>query len=108
MWCVKIFIADPLSKGTCCIHIGALGMTVIMIYHVRSKYTAVGKWWDNQLIWNAGSLPLQCTGRKEILLFFYLYFIISLLAIFLDSGIIPTANVVYPVSCCMAHTVSAR
>ncbi|KAI5451276.1 Chitin synthase, class 7 [Naganishia albida] len=64
------------QPGTCCIHIGALGMTVIMIYHVRSKYTAV--------------------GRKEILLFFYLYFIISLLAIFLDSGIIPTANVVYP------------
>lgn len=29
--------------GTCFIHIGALGMTIIMIYHVRSKYTAVGK-----------------------------------------------------------------
>lgn len=38
------------------------------------------------------------TGRKEILLFFYIYFLISLLAIFLDSAIIPTANVVYPVS----------
>ena len=31
-------------------------------------------------------------------MFFYLYAIIELLAIFLDSGIIPTANVSYPVS----------
>ena len=30
-------------------------------------------------------------------MFFYLYAIIELLAIFLDSGIIPTANVSYPV-----------
>ncbi|CAL1696824.1 unnamed protein product [Somion occarium] len=51
-------------------------MTAIMIFHIRSKYTAV--------------------GRKEIIMFFYLYAIIELLAIFLDSGIIPTANVSYP------------
>ena len=38
------------------------------------------------------------TGRKEIIMFFYLYAIIELLAIFLDSGIIPTASTVYPVS----------
>lgn len=31
-------------------------------------------------------------------MFFWLYAIIELLAIFLDSGIIPTANVSYPVS----------
>ena len=31
-------------------------------------------------------------------MFFYLYFVIELLAIFLDSGIIPTASNVYPVS----------
>ena len=31
-------------------------------------------------------------------MFFYLYFIIELLAIFLDSGVIPTASNVYPVS----------
>ena len=36
-------------------------------------------------------------GRKEIVLFFYLYAIIEALAIFLDSGIIPTASNVYPV-----------
>lgn len=51
-------------------------MTAIMIYHIRSKYTAV--------------------GRKEIITFFYLFAIIELLAIFLDSGIIPTASTVYP------------
>lgn len=30
-------------------------------------------------------------------MFFYLYAVIELLAIFLDSGIIPTASAVYPV-----------
>lgn len=47
-----------------------------MIYHIRSKYTAV--------------------GRKEIVMFFWMYMLIELLAIFLDSGVIPTANVSYP------------
>ena len=51
-------------------------MTIIMILHIRSKYTAV--------------------GRKEIVMFFYLYAFISLLAMFLDSGVIPTDNVTYP------------
>jgi hypothetical protein len=37
-------------------------------------------------------------GRKEIVMFFYLYAIIELLAFFLDSNIIPTANGSYPVS----------
>jgi hypothetical protein len=53
-------------------------MTTIMLFHVRSKYTAV--------------------GRKEIVLFFYMYMFVELLAIFLDSAIIPTAHAVYPVS----------
>jgi len=51
-------------------------MTIIMILHIRSKYTAV--------------------GRKEIVMFFYLYALIEFLAIFLDSGIIQTASVPYP------------
>jgi hypothetical protein len=34
-------------------------------------------------------------GRKEIVTFFWLYALIELLAIFLDSGVIPTSNVVY-------------
>lgn len=64
------------QPATCVVHIAAFFMTVIMVYHIRSKYTAV--------------------GRKEIVMFFYLYMIVEILAIFLDSGIIPTANAVYP------------
>lgn len=65
------------SPATSFVHIVAIIMTAIMIYHIRSKYTAV--------------------GRKEIVTFFWLYMIIELLAIFLDSGVIPTANTSYPV-----------
>ncbi|EPS99652.1 hypothetical protein FOMPIDRAFT_1024122 [Fomitopsis schrenkii] len=64
------------QPATLCIHIAAIIMTAIMIFHIRSKYTAI--------------------GRKEILHFFYLYAIIELLGLFLDSGIIPTSNVSYP------------
>jgi hypothetical protein len=64
------------QPSTCFVHIVAILMTGIMIYHIRSKYTAV--------------------GRKEIVMFFYLYAIIELLAFFLDSNIIPTANASYP------------
>jgi len=64
------------QPSTCFVHIVAIVMTAIMIYHIRSKYTAV--------------------GRKEIVMFFWLYATIELLAIFLDSGIIPTANSSYP------------
>ena len=33
-----------LSSATCVIHIAALVMTAVMVYHIRSKYTAVGKY----------------------------------------------------------------
>jgi len=64
------------QPATAFVHIVAIIMTAIMIWHIRSKYTAV--------------------GRKEIVMFFWLYALIELLAIFLDTGIIPTANVSYP------------
>ncbi|KZT61849.1 hypothetical protein CALCODRAFT_328073 [Calocera cornea HHB12733] len=64
------------QPATCFVHIVAILMTAIMIYHIRVKYTAV--------------------GRKEIVTFFYMYIIIEFLAMFLDSGIIPTASTVYP------------
>jgi len=64
------------QPSTSFVHIVAILMTAIMIYHIRSKYTAV--------------------GRKEIVMFFWMYMLIELLAMFLDSGIIPTANVSYP------------
>jgi len=57
-------------------HIVALIMVAIMVFHIRTKYTAV--------------------GRKEILLFFYLYAVDTTLAIFLDSGIIATSSTAYP------------
>ncbi|RKF75215.1 Chitin synthase export chaperone [Golovinomyces cichoracearum] len=57
-------------------HIAALVMTVIMIIHIRSKFTAV--------------------GRKEITSFFYLYMVLSFVSLVLDSGVIPLANSVYP------------
>jgi len=63
------------QPSTSFVHIVAIIMTAIMIYHIRSKYTAV--------------------GRKEIVMFFWMYMIIELLAMFLDSGIIPTSNVSY-------------
>ncbi|KAF8608387.1 hypothetical protein BDV93DRAFT_466717 [Ceratobasidium sp. AG-I] len=64
------------QPATCFVHFVALVMTAIMIYHIRSKYTAV--------------------GRKEIVHFFYMFMIIELLAFFLDSAIIPTSSTVYP------------
>jgi len=54
------------------VHIIALIMTVIMIIHVRSKYTAV--------------------GRKEITAFFYLYMGLTCFSLILDTGVIPSNN----------------
>ncbi|CCL98931.1 uncharacterized protein FIBRA_00938 [Fibroporia radiculosa] len=74
----NVVIAGTLifQPATSVIHIVAIIMAAIMIFHVRSKYTAI--------------------GRKEILMLFYLYAIIELLALFLDSGVIPIGNVSYP------------
>lgn len=66
------------QPATCFMHIVALIMLAIMSWTVRTKYTAV--------------------GRKEIIVFFYLYGAVELLAFFLDSGIIPTSSNTYPVS----------
>ncbi|KAG0237096.1 Chitin synthase, class 7 [Actinomortierella wolfii] len=64
------------QPSTLIIHIIALIMTAIMIYHIRSKYTAV--------------------GRKEIIMFFYLYILVTIMDLLLISGIIPTASELYP------------
>ncbi|KAI9599363.1 chitin synthase III catalytic subunit [Syncephalis fuscata] len=64
------------QSATLIIHIVALVMTSIMIYHIRSKYTAV--------------------GRKEILIFFYLYMVVSVLELLLNSNIIQMSYSVYP------------
>jgi hypothetical protein len=62
--------------ASCFMQIGALIMTVIMILHVRSKFTAV--------------------GRKEITFFFYIYMMLTFASLILDSGVIPPGNAAYP------------
>ncbi|KAJ3293202.1 Chitin synthase, class 7 [Borealophlyctis nickersoniae] len=59
------------EPATLVIHLIALVMTGIMIYHIKSKYTAV--------------------GRQEIVMFFYMYFATTVLEFLVISGIIPTA-----------------
>ena len=59
------------------LHLIALGMTVIMILHVRSKFTAV--------------------GRKEITTFFYIYMLLTVFSLVLDAGVVaPGPDGVYP------------
>lgn len=53
-------------------HIAALAMTAIMIFHVRSKFTAV--------------------GRREILTFFYIYSVLTIISLVLDAGVIPATS----------------
>ncbi|KAH6612211.1 chitin synthase III catalytic subunit [Chaetomium sp. MPI-SDFR-AT-0129] len=57
-------------------HIIALVMTVVMILHVRGKFTAV--------------------GRKEITTFFYLYMLLTFLSLCIDAGVIPPGSAPYP------------
>ncbi|KAF7510354.1 Chitin synthase, class 7 [Endocarpon pusillum] len=58
-------------------HILALGMTIIMVLHVRSKFTAV--------------------GRKEITTFFYIYMLLTVISLILDAGVIaPGSASIYP------------
>ncbi|KAK5122109.1 Chitin synthase, class 7 [Meristemomyces frigidus] len=56
-------------------HILALIMTVIMIIHVRSKFTAV--------------------GRKEITTFFYFYALLTICSLVIDCGVVPPASSAY-------------
>ncbi|KAI6780107.1 Chitin synthase export chaperone-like protein [Emericellopsis cladophorae] len=58
------------------LHIVALIMTIIMILHVRSKFTAV--------------------GRKEILTFFYLYMILTAISLVMDAGVVPPGSAPFP------------
>ncbi|KAI9017837.1 chitin synthase III catalytic subunit [Gaertneriomyces semiglobifer] len=69
----NLLIFEP---ATLVIHLIALIMTGIMIYHVKTKYTAV--------------------GRKEIVMFFYMYFVTIILEFLVVSGIVQTAHSSYP------------
>ena len=90
-----LMIQPPIA--TCFVHIVAIIMTAIMIYHVRSKYTAVGVYHAAWLA-SRGDAHTSFSGRKEIVTFFWLYAVIEVLAFILDSGLLPTANSAYPVS----------
>ncbi|QIW94633.1 hypothetical protein AMS68_000151 [Peltaster fructicola] len=57
-------------------HILALIMTVVMILHVRSKFTAV--------------------GRKEITTFFYFYSLLTIDSLLIDCGVVPPGTGPYP------------
>ncbi|KAF2705737.1 hypothetical protein K504DRAFT_413546 [Pleomassaria siparia CBS 279.74] len=57
-------------------HILALVMTVVMIIHVRSKFTAV--------------------GRKEITSFFYIYLLLTVVSLIVDSGVTPPGSSPFP------------
>lgn len=57
-------------------HILALIMTVVMILHIRGKFTAV--------------------GRKEILAFFYFYMLLSFFSLCVDAGVVPPGSGPYP------------
>lgn len=57
-------------------HILALIMTVVMIIHVRSKFTAV--------------------GRKEITSFFYVYLLLTVVSLVLDAGVAAPGSAAYP------------
>ncbi|ORX91197.1 hypothetical protein K493DRAFT_355903 [Basidiobolus meristosporus CBS 931.73] len=65
-----------LQPGTFTVYAVALIMTIIMIYNIRMKYTAV--------------------GRKEMVMFFYLYASTVLMEMLLITGIIPIGSGVYP------------
>jgi len=56
------------QSPTLIIHVVSLVMTAIMIYNIKSKYTAV--------------------GRKEIVIFFYLFMVVTLLEFLLEGNFI--------------------
>ncbi|KAI0016119.1 chitin synthase III catalytic subunit [Xylariomycetidae sp. FL0641] len=62
--------------ASCFAHIIALCMTVVMILHIRGKFTAV--------------------GRKEILAFFYTYMLLSFFSLIVDAGVVPVGSDPYP------------
>lgn len=50
MSCLDVYL-PPCDLATCVIHIVAIIMTGIMIFHIRSKYTAVGMSFRQPLNW---------------------------------------------------------
>lgn len=78
------------------IDIVAIFMTCIMIYNIKSKYTAVGM-----------SPSYVSLGRKEIVIFFYLYFLDVVFELLLVSNILPFSSPVYPVRLALIFKIFA-
>ncbi|PNS19345.1 Chitin synthase export chaperone [Sphaceloma murrayae] len=78
-------------------HILALIMTVIMIIHVRSKFTAVGTSHKLKQTEEMGKPDKQVAFcRKEITTFFYMYLLLSAFSLILDCGVVPLGSAAYP------------
>jgi len=77
-------------------HIIALIMTAIMIIHVRSKFTAVGRLYCPELVLASAIAYINCLGRKEITTFFYIYMALTIISLILDAGVVPPGSGVYP------------
>lgn len=81
-------------------HIIALGMTVIMILHIRSKFTAVGSF--HAIVFSMlqkdlyGSNLLVCIGRKEIITFFYIFLALTICSLIIDAGVVPPRSGPFP------------
>ena len=72
----EIFGRIVLMPPSVAVYFLAFVMSAIMIWHIKQKYTAV--------------------GRKEIVIFFYFYVLTLLAELLLTTGIIPAANPIYP------------
>lgn len=72
---IEVFNFIIFEPATLIVYFVAFFMTAIMIYHVKRKYMAV--------------------GRKEIVMFFYMYFATILVDTFLYTGPIPMGSTVY-------------
>ena len=91
------------EAGTGFAHILALIMTVIMVLHVRSKFTAVGMRLSSPQCATERKLPLSrlCLttlniGRKEIATFFYIYMMLTMTSLVLDTGVSPPGSGSFP------------
>lgn len=83
--------------ATSFVHISALIMTIIMLLHVRSKFTAVGMLRSQPS--NPFVLPdanILKIGRREITTFFYLYMLLTFISLCIDSGVVPPGSEPYP------------
>lgn len=86
----------PCFAATLVCEVVSIIMAAIMIYHIRSKYTAVGKKKKR----NIGIVKKDIDvllGRKEIVMFFYLFMLTTFFEMLLIPNIVPSSSPAYPV-----------